>query len=61
MSKVLGLCMWISFQIGDVYKDMDMTMKTLPADDVQFDPQAYKAAIAEMRKVSNKQHQGRTL
>mmetsp|Transcript_19642 Transcript_19642/g.37483 ORF Transcript_19642/g.37483 Transcript_19642/m.37483 type:complete len:420 (+) Transcript_19642:122-1381(+) len=37
-------------KIGDVYKDMDMTMKTLPADDVQFDPQAYKAAIAEMRK-----------
>ena len=31
---------------------MDLTMATLPADDVPFDPDAYKAAIARMKKGS---------
>ena len=39
-------------KIGDVYKNMDLTMATLPADDVPFDPDAYKAAIARMKKGS---------
>ena len=39
-------------KIGDVYKKMDLTMATLPADDVPFDPDAYKAAIARVKKGS---------
>ncbi|KAK3268274.1 hypothetical protein CYMTET_23213 [Cymbomonas tetramitiformis] len=32
------------------YTDMDLTMETFPADDVAFDPQAYKQAILRMDK-----------
>jgi hypothetical protein len=39
------------WQIGDAYKGMDLTMTTLPADDVVFDAEAYKLAIKKMRKV----------
>ena len=37
-------------KIGAAYKDMDLTMTTLPADDVAFDPQAFRAAISLMNK-----------
>jgi D-galacturonate reductase len=37
-------------KIGAAYKDMDLTMTTLPVDDVAFDPQAFRAAIALMNK-----------
>ena len=39
-------------KIGDVYNDMDLTMTTLPADDVPFDANAYKEAIKLMKKGS---------
>ena len=37
-------------KIGAVYKDMDLTMTTLPDDDVDFDPDAFRAAIAHMKR-----------
>ncbi|GHP03015.1 hypothetical protein PPROV_000177000 [Pycnococcus provasolii] len=37
-------------KISDAYKEMDLSMETLPADDVDFDAEAYKAAIARMQK-----------
>ena len=37
-------------KICAAYKDMDLTMTTLPADDVAFDPQAFRAAISLMNK-----------
>jgi len=37
-------------KIGAAYKDMDLTMRTLPADDVAFDPQAFREAIKLMNK-----------
>ena len=37
-------------KIGDAYADMDLTMSTYPADDVAFDGEAYKTAIAEMSR-----------
>jgi len=37
-------------KIGDAYQGMDLTMTTLPADDVAFDAEAYKLAIKQMRK-----------
>ena len=37
-------------KIGAVYKDMDLTMTTLPEDDVDFDPDAFRAAIAHMKR-----------
>eukprot|EP00959_Pyramimonas_sp_CCMP1952_P016446 348910-Pyramimonas_sp.AAC.1 len=40
---------------------MDMTMETFPADDVAFDPQAYKPAIAKMDKVSISERNLKTL
>lgn len=40
-----------TWQIGDAYQGMDLTMTTLPADDVAFDAEAYKLAIKQMRKV----------
>lgn len=39
-------------KIGSAYKDMDLTMKTFPSDDTTFDPNAFKAAIATMKKGS---------
>jgi D-galacturonate reductase len=36
-------------KIGEVYKNMDLTMTTLPADDVPFDAQAFRRAIALMK------------
>jgi|AntRauMFilla1563_2_1112583.scaffolds.fasta_scaffold120183_1 hypothetical protein len=38
-------------QIGDAYKDMNVSMETFPADDVAFDAKAYKLAISKMDKV----------
>ena len=37
-------------KIGAVYKDMDLTMTTLPEDDVDFDPDAFRAAISHMKR-----------
>ena len=37
-------------KIGAAYKDMDLTMTTLPADDVAFDPQSFREAIKLMDK-----------
>lgn len=37
-------------KIGKAYADMDLTMSTYPADDVAFDGEAYKTAIAEMSR-----------
>ena len=46
-SRVKAARETMAAKIGGVYKDMDLTMTTLPADDVDFDPDAFKAAIAE--------------
>lgn len=32
-------------KIGDVYKDMDLTVECFPGDDVEFDPDAYKKVV----------------
>jgi D-galacturonate reductase len=37
-------------KIGNTYKNMDMAMTTLPGDDVDFNPEAYKDAIKLMNK-----------
>lgn len=37
-------------KIGAAYKDMDLTMTTLPADDVKFDPQSFREAIKLMER-----------
>ena len=37
-------------KIGAAYKDMDLTMTTLPADDVGFEPQSFREAIKLMDK-----------
>ncbi len=35
--------------IGDVYREMDLSCDTFPADDVENDPHAWKAALNTMR------------
>ena len=49
-SRVKAARETMAAKIGGVYKDMDLTMTTLPADDVDFDPDAFKAAIAYMKR-----------
>jgi D-galacturonate reductase len=39
-------------KIGKAYKDMDLTMRTFPEDDVEFDANAFRAAIATMKRGS---------
>lgn len=35
-------------KIGDVYRDMDLTLECFPGDDVAWDPDAYKRAMDTM-------------
>jgi D-galacturonate reductase len=49
-SRVKAARETMAAKIGGVYKDMDLTMTTLPADDVDFDPDAFKDAIAHMKR-----------
>lgn len=39
-------------KIGKAYEDMDLTMRTFPEDDVEFDANAFRAAIATMKRGS---------
>jgi|AntAceMinimDraft_1070359.scaffolds.fasta_scaffold05092_5 hypothetical protein len=41
-------------KIGVAYKDMDLTMTTLPPDDVQFDPQSFRRGCYCVHPVSAK-------
>lgn len=48
-TKMQGIRQHLQKMIGDVYQGIDVSLETLPADDVPRDPQAYLAAVEMMK------------